>query len=362
MLDQVTTPSGSSPLLYRVDKPSVVFQHAGNGVLHQFLGSASGLDGQIVKTRFLGLGQTDLHAFKASFCRVISTPGVDSRSGSEGRTPIPPESRPDGTGFDRDADAIKSTNRATLVVPAHIRRYIHARADFARTNTRPCSLGLNQYTSAEFIRSSMRLCSTMWRFKPESVQRLARQTWSAASMGELFLGMNVFGIFALLAMALLPAQGATPQEKGQPFRLQPGDFRWVPFTIRQIPAEVDCHFEVVNGNGNVHAELLPLSEFRLFDRGEDHATLATTPNEHSGDFRRVLETPGQYVVVVVNADRGSPVTVSLQVRTNVNPDSKDVARTLPPERRLTVILISFAFFFATVAWSGRKLRRAMRNP
>jgi hypothetical protein len=181
-------------------------------------------------------------------------------------------------------------------------------------------------------------------------------------MGELFLEMNVFGTFVLVALALLPAQGAGPQEKGQPFRLQPRDFRWVPFTIRQTPAEVDCHFEVVNGNGSVHAELLPMSEFRLFDRGEDHATLANTPNERSGDFRRVLETPGQYAVVVVNADGASPVSVSLQVRTNVNPQDRDIARTLPPQRRLTVILISFAFFFATVAWSGRKLRRAMRHP
>ncbi len=180
-------------------------------------------------------------------------------------------------------------------------------------------------------------------------------------MGELFLGMNVSGTFALLAVALLPVQGAGPQEKGQLLRLQPRDFRWVPFTIRQTPAEVDCHFEVVSGDGSVHVELLPLSEFRLFDRGEDHATLATTPDARSGDFRRVLETPGQYAVVVINADGPSPVSVSLQVRTNINPDNKDVARTLPPERRLTVILISFAFFFATVAWSGRKLRRAMRN-
>jgi hypothetical protein len=181
-------------------------------------------------------------------------------------------------------------------------------------------------------------------------------------MGELFLGMNVSGTFLLLALALLRAQGAGPQDKGQLLRLQPSDFRWIPFTIGHTPAEVDCHFEVVSGGGSVHAELLPLSEFRLFDRGEDHETLATTPNERSGDFRRILETPGKYAVVVVNADSASPVSVSLQLRTDVNPDNKDVARTLPPERRLTVILMSFAFFFATVAWSGRKLRRAMRNP
>jgi cell division protein FtsB len=37
-----------------------------------------------------------------------------------------------------------------------------------------------------------------------------------------------------------------------------------------------------------------------------------------------------------------------------------MAKTLSPRRRLTVILISFAFFFVTVAWSGNKLLRAIR--
>ena len=44
-----------------------------------------------------------------------------------------------------------------------------------------------------------------------------------------------------------------------------------------------------------------------------------------------------------------------------NPNDADLAKTLTPQRRLTVILISFAFLFITVSWSSRKLILAMRN-
>ena len=156
------------------------------------------------------------------------------------------------------------------------------------------------------------------------------------------------------------AAATPPQDGGQPFRLEPGDFRWVPFTVRQTPSEVDCRFEVVKGNPSVHVELLPMSEFRLFNRGREHDTMALTPNGQSGEFKRIIDVRGQYAVVVTNASGAPPATVLLRVQTNVNPGA-DVARTLPPGRRLGVILISFAFFFVTVAWSGRKLMRALRG-
>jgi hypothetical protein len=165
---------------------------------------------------------------------------------------------------------------------------------------------------------------------------------------------------SLFMIAFLFAAGNQPRDGGQPFRLEPGDFRWIPFTVHQTPSEVDCRFEVINGNPSVHVELLPMSEFRLFSRGREHDTMALTPDGQSGEFRRIIDVRGQYAVVVKNARSAPPATVLLRVQTNLNPGA-DVARTLPPARRLTVILISFAFFFITVAWSGRKLMRAMRS-
>jgi hypothetical protein len=164
----------------------------------------------------------------------------------------------------------------------------------------------------------------------------------------------------LIALALLVGAGGTSPDAGEPFRLESGDFRWIPFTVRQTPSEVDCHFEVVKGNPSVHIELLPMSEFRQFNRGREHDTMALTPSGRTGDFRRVIDVRGQYAVVVENARGAPPATVLLRVQTNLNPDA-DVAQTLPPGRRLAVVLISFVFFFVTAGWSGRKLIRAMRH-
>ena len=74
----------------------------------------------------------------------------------------------------------------------------------------------------------------------------------------------------LVMIALLLAAGTQMQDAVEPFRLDPGDFRWIPLKVRQTPSEIDCHFEVVTGSPTVHVELLPISEFRLFDRGQEH--------------------------------------------------------------------------------------------
>jgi hypothetical protein len=173
--------------------------------------------------------------------------------------------------------------------------------------------------------------------------------------------MNFLIMAGLLLAASTQQQDAGGQKDNadQPFRLESGDFRWVPFTVRQTPSEVDCHFEVIKGDPSIHVELLPMSEFRLYSRGREHDTMALTPKGRSGEFRRIIDVRGQYAVVVENARGAPPATVLLRVQTNLNPG--DMARILSPERRLTVILISFAFFFVTVAWSGRKLVRAMRT-
>jgi hypothetical protein len=163
----------------------------------------------------------------------------------------------------------------------------------------------------------------------------------------------------IMTAFFLAAASGQRDDAGQPFRLEPGDFRWIPFTVRHTPSEVDCRFEVTQGDPSIHVELLPMSEFRLFSRGREHDTMALTPNGRSGEFKRVIEVGGQYAVVVQNKRGAPPATVLLHVRTNLDPGA-DVAQVLSPARRLTVILISFAFFFVTVAWSGRKLVRAMR--
>jgi hypothetical protein len=175
---------------------------------------------------------------------------------------------------------------------------------------------------------------------------------------SLLLALAALAIAAASYGAPGPVAKADAPRPDQTFRLEPGDFRWVPFTVHQPPLTVDCKFTVVEGHASVHAELLPMSEFRLFDRGRPHDTMAVTPDSRGDGFRRTINTPGQYAVVIKNGNNAPPALISLHLETNSGPEP---ARTLTPERRLTVLLISFGVFFISAVWSSRKLIRAMRS-
>lgn len=165
-------------------------------------------------------------------------------------------------------------------------------------------------------------------------------------------------LVVLLGISAAEGQPNSHREEQYPFQLEPGDFRFITVMVRQTPEEVDCHFEVLNGTPTVHLELMPLNEFRRFDRGLDHGALASTPEGGKGDCRKIIDMRGEYRIVAINGKHAPPASVMLQVHTSVDP--RDVARTLSPERRLTVILVSFAFFFVSVTWSARKLIQGMR--
>lgn len=152
---------------------------------------------------------------------------------------------------------------------------------------------------------------------------------------------------------------AFAQDSAQSFHLAPGDFRWVEFTVRTVPTQVDCRYDVIAGKPTVRAELLPRNEFRLLYRGREHQSMTTTPAGSTGTFRQLITAKGQYALVLLNEENAPAATVSLEFRTTINPRAEDIAKSLPAGRRLTVILLSFAVFFVTVAWSGRKLIRAM---
>ena len=104
-----------------------------------------------------------------------------------------------------------------------------------------------------------------------------------------------------------------------------------------------------------------MRDFRLMVRGLRHESLAISREAQNAEFRRIVDFKGQYAVVLTNRKDAGPVAVSFEVRTDVDPAGATVAQTLPPQRKLAVILISFSLFFAAVVWSGMKLMRAIRE-
>jgi hypothetical protein len=65
--------------------------------------------------------------------------------------------------------------------------------------------------------------------------------------------------------------------------------------------------------------------------------------------------------VIDNRGLRAPLRVHLRVWLDFSPRSAQDVGYLSRERRLAVILISFAVFFGIVTWSARKLLHAIRR-
>lgn len=161
----------------------------------------------------------------------------------------------------------------------------------------------------------------------------------------------------LFAIALLLA--AAGPGGNQAVRLDAGEYRWWPVYVRQVPMQVNCRFEVLNGAQTVHAELVPQDEFRAFIRRKNYEKLVSTDDTKNGFFSQIIPTRGNYAVVIINKKNAPAAIVSLSIETTLNPSGAGLARTLSPDRRLVVILVSFAIFFVSIGWSGHRLIRAM---
>ncbi len=144
------------------------------------------------------------------------------------------------------------------------------------------------------------------------------------------------------------------------YQLPPGDWRWVRFEIRHRPATAECRFDNVGGTGSIQAELVSRNDLELFRAHKPHDALAYTEPRVSGAVSQYIQDPGEYAAIIENKD-SRPIAVHLKVSLAFGPP-QPVARYLSPQRRLTVILVSFAMFFAIVTFSTRALLKAMKKP
>jgi hypothetical protein len=162
--------------------------------------------------------------------------------------------------------------------------------------------------------------------------------------------------FFLAAGFLLAAPG-TAVLTDDVYQLQPGDWRWVRFEIRRQPATAECHFEATSGS-EVHAELIARPDLELLRQRKHHEALATSDTGRMGVVSQYIQDPGEYAAVIENTG-SQPVQVHLNVALTFG-IARPVSRYLSSTRRLTVILVSSAMFFAIVTFSARALLRAMK--
>ena len=140
-----------------------------------------------------------------------------------------------------------------------------------------------------------------------------------------------------------------------------GEWRYVEFVVSQQPAAVRCDLDLVSGGpAGVRVELLDRSNLELYTNRKPHQFLAAAAVASQTLILQAFHSPGTYAVAMIN-NAGHQARVRLHLAMDFSGIGQTAgASYLSPQRRLTVILLSFAAFFAMVTFSARKLLRAIK--
>jgi len=161
----------------------------------------------------------------------------------------------------------------------------------------------------------------------------------------------------MLALLLfLFASTTRVQLVDEPFDIPAHDWRFdSELGLHQRAATVIANFAVKSG-GDVRLLLMSREDVERMSDGKPHGTIMSVGPVQSGHLHYAVPEPGDYVLVVDNRDNSEPARVHLSVWLDF-----PRATGISPRRQLTVILLSFAFFFGVVAWSARKLWKGINR-
>jgi hypothetical protein len=138
--------------------------------------------------------------------------------------------------------------------------------------------------------------------------------------------------------------------------IEPQHWRYDRFVTKdQLPVDVDCTFR--SDGPQVRVELMTEDNLQAMRRGVDHDFIAASK---SGRLHQEIGMAGMFAIVVINDDKVRPATVNLRLALDF---AKPLAypRTLSPQRKFTVITLSFVGFLLIVTLSARSLVGAMRK-
>jgi len=158
------------------------------------------------------------------------------------------------------------------------------------------------------------------------------------------------------AWILLLAASSRVELVNEDYRIAAADWQWVPVGLKQQPGMISAHFQVQSGSPEVRLVLMRRQD--LDDM--PHGSLVQTAPGRAGSLDHYIHDLGDYALVVDNREGAAPADVHLSVWIDFSQRRVPV-ETLPPQRQLTVILLSFAVFFGIVTWSARRLLNAVRR-
>jgi hypothetical protein len=145
------------------------------------------------------------------------------------------------------------------------------------------------------------------------------------------------------------------------YRIPANEWRYVEVSLRQQPALLSAELQSQAGSREVRAALLRRADLNRLRNDHPYGVLASTSPGPIGQLHYYIHDPGDYAVVLDNRDSDAPAAVRLRVWLDFSGRTGRDAETLSPQRRLTVILVSFAVFFGIVTWSARRLLQSVRR-
>jgi hypothetical protein len=145
-----------------------------------------------------------------------------------------------------------------------------------------------------------------------------------------------------------------------------GDWRYVEVGLKQRPAFVSADYTVEPGSGEVRLALMERDQLeRLPGKPVGGAlpdgVLAITGAGRSGRLRYRAPVRGEYAVVIDNRLGSRAAAAHLRVSLDFGGRPGLEVTRLSPARQLTVIMITFAVFFAIVSYSARRLLQGIRR-
>ena len=143
-----------------------------------------------------------------------------------------------------------------------------------------------------------------------------------------------------------------------PIPAKPG-WRYIPLGLNQRPARVLAEFETSDPR-QVRIALMRQEDVERMRDGVPHGVLAATTLGASGRLDYAVRHAGEYGLIIDNQSHES-ARVHIRLRLDFSGRQGPEVTMLSPERQLSVILLSFAFFFGVVTFSARRLLRSVRR-
>jgi hypothetical protein len=165
----------------------------------------------------------------------------------------------------------------------------------------------------------------------------------------------------ILATLLLLAVPPPVDLRNDQLDIPAGEWRWDPLDLARTPVAVIAEYEVASGGHDVRLALMRRRDLEHLSRDEPHGVVALTGIGSAGRLYQLVHTPEEYILLVDNRAGKQAAHVRLHVALDFAARPGPEVRTLPAERRWTVIAMSLGLFACVVGWSGRRLLGALRR-